>query len=56
MWKVREISRGGGSAGAETEACSLVGNLGSDRQPVKSIINKIFTWKYYLSEVRLKQR
>ena len=32
---VREISRGGGGDGVETEACSLIGNSGSDRQPVQ---------------------
>ena len=36
MYKVREISRGGGGDGVETEACSLIGNLGSDRQLVKT--------------------
>ena len=30
-----EISRGGGGDGVETEARSLIGNLGSDRQPAK---------------------
>ena len=35
MQKVREISRGGGGDGVETGACSLIGNSGSDRQPVK---------------------
>ena len=35
MLKVREISRGGGDDGVETEACSLIGKSGSDRQPVK---------------------
>ena len=33
--EVREISRGGGGDGVETEACSLIGKSGSDRQPVK---------------------
>ena len=28
MYKVREISRGGGGDGVETEACSLIGNSG----------------------------
>ena len=35
MQKVREISRGGGGDGDETEARSLIGNSVSDRQPVK---------------------
>ena len=35
MYKVREISRDGGGDGVETEACSLIGNSGSDRQQVK---------------------
>ena len=35
MQKVREISRGGGGDGVETEACNLNRNAGSDRQPVK---------------------
>ena len=35
MQKVGEISRGGGGDGVETEACSLIGNSGSDRPPVK---------------------
>ena len=35
MYKVREISRDGGGDGVETEACSLIENSGSDRQPVK---------------------
>ena len=35
MQKVREISRGGGGDGVETEAFSLTGNSGPDRQPVK---------------------
>ena len=32
MQKVREISRGGGGDGVETEACSLIGNSGSGFQ------------------------
>ena len=32
--KVREIRKGGGGDGVETEACSVIGNSGSDRQPV----------------------
>ena len=35
MQKVREIGRGGGGDGVETEACSFMGNSASDRQPVK---------------------
>ena len=35
MSKVREISKGGGVDGVETEARSLIENSGSDRQPVK---------------------
>ena len=35
MQKAREISRGGGGDGVETEACSLMGNSGCDRKPVK---------------------
>ena len=35
MCKVRGISLGGGGDGVETEASSLTGNSGSDRQPVK---------------------
>ena len=35
IYKVREISRGGGGDGIKTEACSLLGNSGADRQPVK---------------------
>ena len=31
---MKEISRSGGD-GVETEACSLIGNSGSDRQPEK---------------------
>ena len=38
MQKVREIRRGGGGDGVETEACSLIGNSGSDRQPVKMVL------------------
>ena len=30
-----EISRDGGGGGVKTEACRLIGNSGSDRQPVK---------------------
>ena len=33
--EVREISRGGGGDGVETEACSPIGNSSSDRKPVK---------------------
>ena len=33
--EVREISRGGGGDGIKTEACSLIENSGSGRQPVK---------------------
>ena len=29
------MSRGGGGDGIKTEACSLLGNSGADRQPVK---------------------
>ena len=36
MSKVREISKGGGVDGVETEARSLIGNSDSDRQPVKT--------------------
>ena len=32
---VRERSRGGGGEGIDTEACSLIRHLGSDRQPLK---------------------
>ena len=35
MYKVREISKGGGGDGVKTEACSLLGKSGSDRQPVE---------------------
>ena len=35
MYKVREISKGGGGDGVKTEACSPIGNSGSDRQPAK---------------------
>ena len=36
MQKVRQISSGGRGDGVETEACSLIGNSGSDGQPVKT--------------------
>ena len=47
MKKVREISRGGGGDGVETKACSLIGNSGSDRQPVKmsEYWNDVNMWK-----------
>ena len=35
MQKVREISRGGGGDGVESKVCNLMGNSGSDEQPVK---------------------
>ena len=35
MEKVREISRGGGGDGVETEAYNIIGNSSSDGQPVK---------------------
>ena len=35
MQKVKEISKGGGGDGVGTEACNLMGNSGSDEQPVK---------------------
>ena len=35
MRTAREIRRGGRGDGVETVACSLTGNSGSDRQPVK---------------------
>ena len=35
MQKVKEISKGGGGDGVGTEACNLMGNSGSDGQPVK---------------------
>ena len=35
MQKVGELSRGGGGDGIKTEACSLIENSGSGRQPVK---------------------
>ena len=48
MQKVREISRDGGGDGVETEACSLIGNSGSDRQPVKmsEYWSDVNMWKY----------
>ena len=35
MQKVKKISRDGGDDGVETEACDLIGNSGSNGQPVK---------------------
>ena len=42
------MSRGGGGDGVETEACSLIGNSGSDRQPVKmsEYWSDVNMWKY----------
>ena len=42
------ISRGGGGDGVETEAYSLIGNSGSDRQPVKMFEywSDVNMWKY----------
>ena len=37
MQKVREIGRGGGGDDVETEACNLIGNSGSNGQPVKMV-------------------
>ena len=45
MQTAREISKGGRGDGVETKACSLVGNSGSGRQPVKM--------SEYLSDVNM---
>ena len=46
MQKVREIIRGGEGDGVETEACSLKGNSGSDRQSVKMLYwSDVNTWR-----------
>ena len=41
------MSRGGGGDGVETEACSLIGNSGSDRQPVEmsELLSDVNMWK-----------
>ena len=46
MLKVREISRGGGGDGLETEACNLI--AGSDGQAVKMFEywSHVNTWRY----------